>query len=102
MDVALDVLLDLAQTNVAMVAAYNVFIKGVLDYLDNLTLAQTRTLFDIFSILALKVSVDSPPTGMCINSLIAIGGWPLHQRLEPMDWYPNCFTQTARQPSYQV
>jgi Fanconi anemia group D2 protein len=55
MDVALDVLLDLAQTNVPMVAAYNVFIKGVLDYLDNLTLAQTRTLFDIFSILALKV-----------------------------------------------
>ncbi|KAI8343466.1 Fanconi anaemia protein FANCD2 [Chlamydoabsidia padenii] len=55
MDVALDVLLDLAQKNAAMVAVYNVFIKGVLDYLDNLTLSQTRTLFDIFSILALKV-----------------------------------------------
>ncbi|ORZ16363.1 Fanconi anaemia protein FancD2 nuclease-domain-containing protein [Absidia repens] len=54
MDVALDVLLDLAQNNVSSVAVYNVFIKGILDYLDNLTLPQIRTLFDIFSILALK------------------------------------------------
>ncbi|KAI8093433.1 Fanconi anaemia protein FANCD2 [Halteromyces radiatus] len=54
MDVALEVLYDLAKTDVTAVAVYNVFIKGILDYLDNLTISQTRTLFDIFSILALK------------------------------------------------
>ncbi|KAI9475361.1 Fanconi anemia protein FancD2 nuclease-domain-containing protein [Zychaea mexicana] len=52
MDVALDTLLHLARTDVDNMAVYDVFIKGILDYLDNLTLPQIRTLFNIFSLLS--------------------------------------------------
>lgn len=55
MDIALDILLRLVQQDVKSMIVYSVFIKGVLDYLDNLSLSQMRVLFDIFSILALKV-----------------------------------------------
>ena len=57
MDVALDILLHLAQTDVDNMAVYDVFIKGILDYLDNLTLSQIRILFNIFSLLSLTVSI---------------------------------------------
>ncbi|KAI8368444.1 Fanconi anaemia protein FANCD2 [Choanephora cucurbitarum] len=53
MNVALTVLLKLVKHNVSQVAVYSVFIKGILDYLDNLNVYQIRTLFDIFSLLAL-------------------------------------------------
>ncbi|KAI7882271.1 hypothetical protein K492DRAFT_145306 [Lichtheimia hyalospora FSU 10163] len=56
MDAALDVLLHLAETDVNNMALYDVFIKGILDYLDNLSLPQIRTLFNIFSLLALTSS----------------------------------------------
>lgn len=59
MDAALDVLLHLAETDVNNMAVYDVFIKGILDYLDNLSLSQIRTLFNIFSLLALTVSAQS-------------------------------------------
>lgn len=55
-NVALEVLLHLVKADVNSVIPYNVFIKGILDYLDNLSIYQNRTLFDIFSILALTVS----------------------------------------------
>ncbi|KAI7899702.1 Fanconi anaemia protein FANCD2 [Cokeromyces recurvatus] len=53
MNIALEVLLQLVKTDVCSVIVYNVFIKGILDYLDNLSIYQIRTLFDIFSLLAL-------------------------------------------------
>lgn len=53
MNVALNVLLKLVKHNVSKVAVYSVFVKGILDYLDNLNVYQIRTLFDIFSLLAL-------------------------------------------------
>ncbi|GAA5812259.1 hypothetical protein MFLAVUS_005709 [Mucor flavus] len=53
MNVALNVLLQLVKFDVSSVAVYSVFVKGILDYLDNLNLYQIRTLFDIFSLLAL-------------------------------------------------
>ncbi|KAI8640920.1 Fanconi anaemia protein FANCD2, partial [Parasitella parasitica] len=56
MNVALNVLLELVKTDVSSVVIYSVFIKGILDYLDNLNEFQIRTLFDIFSLLALTVS----------------------------------------------
>lgn len=56
MNIALDVLLQLAKSDVSSVTVYGVFIKGILDYLDNLNLYQTRTLFDVFSLIALTVS----------------------------------------------
>ncbi|KAG2226033.1 hypothetical protein INT45_002499 [Circinella minor] len=56
MDVALDILLHLAQNDVDNMAVYGVFIKGILDYLDNLTLSQIRILFNIFSLLSLTGS----------------------------------------------
>lgn len=55
MNIALNVLLNLVKSNVTSVAVYSVFVKGILDYLDNLNLSQIRTLFDIFSLLALTV-----------------------------------------------
>ncbi|KAI7888348.1 Fanconi anaemia protein FANCD2, partial [Mucor mucedo] len=58
MNVALNVLLKLVKFNVSSVAVYSVFVKGILDYLDNLNLYQIRTLFDIFSLLALTVTRD--------------------------------------------
>lgn len=56
MNVALNVLLKLVKFDVSSVAVYSVFVKGILDYLDNLNLYQIRTLFDIFSLLALTVT----------------------------------------------
>lgn len=57
MDAALDVLLHLSENDVNNMAVYDVFIKGILDYLDNLSLSQIRTLFNIFSLLALTVRI---------------------------------------------
>ncbi|KAG1448809.1 hypothetical protein G6F56_008838 [Rhizopus delemar] len=53
MNIALSILLHLSKSDVSSVTPYGVFIKGILDYLDNLNLGQTRTLFDIFSLIAL-------------------------------------------------
>lgn len=55
MNVALNVLLELVKADVSSVVVYSVFVKGILDYLDNLNEFQIRTLFDIFSLLALTV-----------------------------------------------
>ncbi|KAG8436234.1 hypothetical protein GDO86_007366 [Hymenochirus boettgeri] len=51
-DVSLDVLTDLVSNNAAAVAHYAVFVKGILDYLDNLNSLQIRKLFHILSVLA--------------------------------------------------
>ncbi|XP_068108990.1 Fanconi anemia group D2 protein isoform X2 [Hyperolius riggenbachi] len=51
-DTALDVITDLVSDNSAMVALYAVFIKGILDYLDNLNVQQMRKLFQILCMLA--------------------------------------------------
>ncbi|KAI9258492.1 Fanconi anemia protein FancD2 nuclease-domain-containing protein [Sporodiniella umbellata] len=56
MNIALNILLYLAKLDVSSVTTYGVFIKGILDYLDNLNLYQIRTLFDVFSLIALTVS----------------------------------------------
>ncbi|KAI8982985.1 Fanconi anaemia protein FANCD2 [Pilobolus umbonatus] len=53
MNIALNIILQLTKSKVSDMAIYSVFIKGILDYLDNLSLSQVRTLFDIFSMLAL-------------------------------------------------
>ncbi|KAM4651606.1 Fanconi anemia group D2 protein isoform 1-T3 [Discoglossus pictus] len=51
-DVSLDVLTDLVFLHPAAVALYAVFVKGILDYLDNLNAQQIRKLFHILSMLA--------------------------------------------------
>lgn len=56
MDTALDCLLSLSRHDVNAMVTYGVFIKGILDYLDNLSLSQIRTLFTVYSLLALAVS----------------------------------------------
>lgn len=58
MNIALNVLLNIVKYDVNSVAVYSVFVKGILDYLDNLNLYQIRTLFDIFSLLALTVRTN--------------------------------------------
>ncbi|KAL0093289.1 Fanconi anemia protein FANCD2 [Phycomyces blakesleeanus] len=55
MNVALSVLLKLVRSDAKSMAVYADFVKGILDYLDNLSLFQIRTLFNIFSVLALMV-----------------------------------------------
>jgi len=40
------------------VSQFIVFIKNILDYLDNLDINQIRILFDILSTLAVKVKAD--------------------------------------------
>ena len=57
MDVSLDILLHLAKIDIENMVVYDIFIKGILDYLDTLTLLQIRTLFNIFSLLSLTVCV---------------------------------------------
>ncbi|XP_063282530.1 Fanconi anemia group D2 protein [Pelobates fuscus] len=51
-DVALNVLIQLVTQQPAAVALYAVFIKGILDYMDNLNVQQIRKLFQILSMLA--------------------------------------------------
>ncbi|KAK4518683.1 uncharacterized protein ATC70_008905 [Mucor velutinosus] len=63
MNVALNVLLELVKTDVSSVVVYSVFVKGILDYLDNLNEYQIRTLFDIFSLLALTTGSDADGSG---------------------------------------
>ncbi|XP_053545393.1 Fanconi anemia group D2 protein [Bombina bombina] len=53
-DVSLDVLTDLVSLHPASVAMYAVFVKGILDYLDNLNAQQIRKLFHILSMLAFR------------------------------------------------
>ncbi|XP_074054696.1 Fanconi anemia group D2 protein isoform X1 [Macrotis lagotis] len=49
---ALEVLSELVVLNLSAVRLYAVFVKGILDYLDNLTPSQIRKLFYILSVLA--------------------------------------------------
>ncbi|XP_036594062.1 Fanconi anemia group D2 protein [Trichosurus vulpecula] len=51
-DIALEVLSELVVLNLSAVRLYAVFVKGILDYLDNLTPSQIRKLFHVLSTLA--------------------------------------------------
>uniref|UniRef100_A0A4W3KE08 FA complementation group D2 n=1 Tax=Callorhinchus milii TaxID=7868 RepID=A0A4W3KE08_CALMI len=51
-DVSLDALLDLVSHSLSAMAVYAVFVKGILDYMDNLSIQQIRKLFYILSSLA--------------------------------------------------
>ncbi|XP_062522638.1 Fanconi anemia group D2 protein-like isoform X2 [Corticium candelabrum] len=53
-DAALDVLTNLVETCSSAMTPYAVFLKGVSDYLDTLTLAQIRKLFSMLSWLAIE------------------------------------------------
>ncbi|KAJ3413081.1 Fanconi anemia group D2 protein [Chytridiales sp. JEL 0842] len=52
-DAGLRILLKLAETQTANVAKFNLFVKGLLDYLESYSLSQIRTLYEIFATLAL-------------------------------------------------
>ncbi|XP_062923633.1 Fanconi anemia group D2 protein isoform X1 [Mobula hypostoma] len=51
-DISLDVLIDLVSQCSSAMAVYAVFVKGILDYMDNLSPQQIRKLFFILSTLA--------------------------------------------------
>ncbi|XP_038054583.1 Fanconi anemia group D2 protein-like isoform X2 [Patiria miniata] len=53
-EAGLDVLLSLVEHHASDVAPFAIFIKGVLDYLGNLSLPQIRKLFSILSVLAFR------------------------------------------------
>ncbi|XP_067908185.1 Fanconi anemia group D2 protein isoform X3 [Heterodontus francisci] len=51
-DVSLDVLTDLVSQSSSAMAVYAIFVKGILDYMDNLSPQQIRKLFYVLSTLA--------------------------------------------------
>ncbi|XP_015761600.1 PREDICTED: Fanconi anemia group D2 protein homolog, partial [Acropora digitifera] len=57
-DASLDVLSDLVESHPDVMAPFAIFIKGILDYLDNLTVTQIRKLFDMLSTLAFASRQD--------------------------------------------
>ncbi|KAJ3330635.1 Fanconi anemia group D2 protein [Blyttiomyces sp. JEL0837] len=65
-DAALSILLILAETKPQELSVFNIFIKGLLDYLDDLSLSQIRTLFQVFATL----SIQSPFTAQDIEAAI--------------------------------
>ncbi|XP_031562635.1 Fanconi anemia group D2 protein-like [Actinia tenebrosa] len=67
-DSSLDVLSDLVETHPKIMAPFAVFIKGILDYLDNLTLSQIRKVFSMLSTLAFS----SPRDGAMIQDDVHI------------------------------
>ncbi|XP_071810263.1 Fanconi anemia group D2 protein-like [Asterias amurensis] len=59
-DAGLDVLLSLVDQNASEVAPFTIFIKGVLDYLANLSMQQIRKLFSVLAALAFRNVSDNP------------------------------------------
>ncbi|XP_077977229.1 Fanconi anemia group D2 protein-like [Glandiceps talaboti] len=57
-DSSLDILSDLVESKPAAMAPFAIFIKGVLDYLDNLSIPQIRKLFSMLSNLAFRNNHD--------------------------------------------
>lgn len=57
-DASLDVLSDLVESHADIMAPFAIFIKGLLDYLDNLTVLQIRKLFSMLSTLAFANQQD--------------------------------------------
>lgn len=57
-DASLDVLSDLVESYPDVMAPFAIFIKGILDYLDNLTVTQIRKLFNMLSTLAFTNQQD--------------------------------------------
>jgi len=57
-DASLDVLSDLVESHPDVMAPFAIFIKGILDYLDNLTVTQIRKLFNMLSTLAFTNQQD--------------------------------------------
>ncbi|XP_041048128.1 Fanconi anemia group D2 protein [Carcharodon carcharias] len=57
-DISLDVLIDLVSQNSSAMAVYAIFVKGILDYMDNLSPQQIRKLFFVLSTLAFSRGQD--------------------------------------------
>ncbi|XP_013394620.1 Fanconi anemia group D2 protein [Lingula anatina] len=53
-DCSLDVLAELVENNLEKMVPFAIFVKGVLDYLDNLTMTQIRKLYAMLSVLAFR------------------------------------------------
>ncbi|XP_055503999.1 Fanconi anemia group D2 protein isoform X1 [Leucoraja erinacea] len=57
-DISLDVLTDLVSQSSSAMAIYAIFVKGILDYMDNLSPQQIRKLFFILSTLAFSRGLE--------------------------------------------
>ncbi|XP_069142684.1 Fanconi anemia group D2 protein-like [Argopecten irradians] len=53
-DSSLDILAELVDTHFSKMAPFAIFVKGVLDYLDNLSVMQIRKLYSMLSMLAFR------------------------------------------------
>ncbi|KAJ3089632.1 Fanconi anemia group D2 protein [Quaeritorhiza haematococci] len=56
MDIALGILLQMVEEDAQSVSRFSIFIKNILDYLDNLRMDQIRVLFNVFSVLAIETA----------------------------------------------
>ncbi|XP_038668229.1 Fanconi anemia group D2 protein isoform X1 [Scyliorhinus canicula] len=57
-DISLDVLMDLVSQSLSTMAVYAIFVKGILDYMDNLSPQQIRKLFYVLGTLAFSRGQD--------------------------------------------
>ncbi|GCB72308.1 hypothetical protein scyTo_0006243 [Scyliorhinus torazame] len=57
-DISLDVLMDLVSQSLSTMAVYAIFVKGILDYMDNLSPQQIRKLFFVLGTLAFSRGQD--------------------------------------------
>ncbi|KAK3612016.1 hypothetical protein CHS0354_021690 [Potamilus streckersoni] len=53
-DASLEILVDLVETDLPKMSPFAILVKGVLDYIDNLSVSQIRKLYQILSVLAFK------------------------------------------------
>jgi Fanconi anemia group D2 protein len=65
-DAAFDVLSLLTRTNSAQMRRFDMFIKGILDYLEKLEVSQIRKLYTIVSILA-----QDEDSGIGVSQLVS-------------------------------
>ena len=53
-DAALSILVDLVQRHANKMAHFSIFVKGIIDYMDNLSGAQIRKLYLMLSVLSFQ------------------------------------------------
>ncbi|XP_014669534.1 PREDICTED: Fanconi anemia group D2 protein homolog [Priapulus caudatus] len=67
-DASLDILRDLVEKNLQRIVKFSMFVTGLLDYLDNLSLPQIRKLYWVLSALALR----GPRESQAANDLLIV------------------------------
>ena len=78
-DAALSILVDLVQRHSDKMAQFAIFIKGIIDYMDNLSSAQIRKLYLMLSVLSFQT--DHGRTLIQVNIIRFLYTWVYLQLL---------------------